>query len=420
MRRAAGRRPSAVWRSTCSSDAQPLQSAPFSEGAGLECESPRMCRRLHSLKRGSHAQTVPFLPRSAPSCRSLRRENAHRARAADPSRCSARSQREARLQPETQRVWIESLRRYGARKAGRQLPRDGIPVARGTAGPGCFARGACRACAGGGACARRSRIWPRTAPTIWSSGTSPPRGRIGAGWPISRTSRRGGASSSSPVSPTPARAGSPVGGRRRRGRPIGPSMLWSRPCMTGRSMGRSSTAAIRARRTSQLRCTDRLHGVGISRSVGNRGKVYDHALAETSDAPTGGPPAGGVRSAGAADRGHVRGHGTRLIESSMNLGRFRGTPDGGTIWSRGRCPSGRWRGTLGAIGRRGGIGWAGRQMRPRREAVSAATDEVAWDTRGMGRRCRRDRGREGVVLQFRCFEVSWRKNNGVARSPLFA
>ncbi len=53
--------------------------------------------------------------------------------------------------------------------------------------------------------------------------------------------------------------------------------------MTGRSMGRSSTAAIRARRTSQLRCTDRLHGVGITRSVGNRGKVYDHALAETSN-----------------------------------------------------------------------------------------------------------------------------------------
>ena len=55
---------------------------------------------------------------------------AHRARAADPSRCSARSQREARLPPEIQRVWAESPRRYGARTAWRQLPRDGIPVAR--------------------------------------------------------------------------------------------------------------------------------------------------------------------------------------------------------------------------------------------------------------------------------------------------
>ena len=36
------------------------------------------------------------------------------------------------MQPETQLAWIESLRRFGSRNARRQLPRDGIPVARGT------------------------------------------------------------------------------------------------------------------------------------------------------------------------------------------------------------------------------------------------------------------------------------------------
>ena len=55
---------------------------------------------------------------------------AHRARVADPTRGSARAQRDAQLRPEIQRVWAATRRRYGARKAWVQLNREGIRVAR--------------------------------------------------------------------------------------------------------------------------------------------------------------------------------------------------------------------------------------------------------------------------------------------------
>ena len=51
-------------------------------------------------------------------------------RAADPSRRSARAQRDAQLRPEIARVWQEHRRIYGATKVWKQHGREGIAVAR--------------------------------------------------------------------------------------------------------------------------------------------------------------------------------------------------------------------------------------------------------------------------------------------------
>ncbi len=53
-----------------------------------------------------------------------------KARAADPARQPARTQRDAALQPEIARVWQAHRRVYGVRKVWKQLQREGHPVAR--------------------------------------------------------------------------------------------------------------------------------------------------------------------------------------------------------------------------------------------------------------------------------------------------
>ncbi len=55
---------------------------------------------------------------------------AHAACAADPSRRSERTKRDASLRPEIERVWRANFEVYGVRKVWRQLNRDGIEVAR--------------------------------------------------------------------------------------------------------------------------------------------------------------------------------------------------------------------------------------------------------------------------------------------------
>lgn len=54
----------------------------------------------------------------------------HKARQADPSRRSARAQRETALRPEIVRVWEATRRRYGGKKVWKELRREGHPVAR--------------------------------------------------------------------------------------------------------------------------------------------------------------------------------------------------------------------------------------------------------------------------------------------------
>lgn len=54
----------------------------------------------------------------------------HLACRADPSKASARDQRDAELRPETQRVWNDNYQVYGVRKAWHQLKLEGFEVAR--------------------------------------------------------------------------------------------------------------------------------------------------------------------------------------------------------------------------------------------------------------------------------------------------
>jgi transposase InsO family protein len=54
----------------------------------------------------------------------------HRARVADPGRCSARAQRDAVLRGDIERVYKQHHEVYGARKVWHQLRREGIAVAR--------------------------------------------------------------------------------------------------------------------------------------------------------------------------------------------------------------------------------------------------------------------------------------------------
>jgi transposase InsO family protein len=54
----------------------------------------------------------------------------HKAREGDPDRLPWRTQRDAALKPEIQRVWDENFCVYGAGKVWRQLKREGFDVAR--------------------------------------------------------------------------------------------------------------------------------------------------------------------------------------------------------------------------------------------------------------------------------------------------
>jgi len=57
---------------------------------------------------------------------------AHKARQANPGRQPPRVQRDAELCTSIQRMWGENFRVHGARKAWRQLRREGVPGARRT------------------------------------------------------------------------------------------------------------------------------------------------------------------------------------------------------------------------------------------------------------------------------------------------
>jgi len=54
----------------------------------------------------------------------------HKARSADPTRRSARAQRDDELRVAIRRVWDAHLQVYGPRKVWKQLRRDGVTVAR--------------------------------------------------------------------------------------------------------------------------------------------------------------------------------------------------------------------------------------------------------------------------------------------------
>jgi putative transposase len=66
-------------------------------------------------------RVLPIAPSTYHACKALE---------VDPSRRSARAQRDEMLKPEIQRVWLQNFQVYGAKKDWKQLNREGIRVAR--------------------------------------------------------------------------------------------------------------------------------------------------------------------------------------------------------------------------------------------------------------------------------------------------
>ena len=77
----------------------------------------------HRVVRGVSAicRLLPIAPSTYYACLAVR---------ADPSKASARHQRDAVLRPKIQKIWDDNWKVYAARKAWRQLCREGEAVAR--------------------------------------------------------------------------------------------------------------------------------------------------------------------------------------------------------------------------------------------------------------------------------------------------
>ena len=131
--------------------------------------------------------------RSARCCRSPRRRTfGTRPSSADPTRRSARAQRDEVLRAIIRRIWTEHHQVYGPRKVWRQMGREGLarralPRAPADARDGPRRRGA-RTGVGHHDTVAAGRP---AADAISSSATSRRRARISSGWRTSRTSRPG-------------------------------------------------------------------------------------------------------------------------------------------------------------------------------------------------------------------------------------
>ena len=106
----------------------------------------------------------------------------HKAKEADPTKRSARAQRDAWLRPEIHRVWMQNFRVYGAKKVWKQLNREDIPVARCTVAR--LMREMGLSGASGAERSRRRRSGTRARLVRWISwsGTSVRTGPTSFGW----------------------------------------------------------------------------------------------------------------------------------------------------------------------------------------------------------------------------------------------
>ena len=193
--------------------------------------------------------------------------HAHVARRADPSKASARAQREATLRPEIRRVWEESFGACGVRKVWRQLGREGVGVARCTVARlmwqmGEGGQGSSGAAAGippegcaGLSAARKpgprspTRLCP-VRPTRWTD-SSGRRGRTPCGCLISPTWPPGKASSTWPSSSTPLPGALSAGGFPAQPTPASSSMPWSRRCTIAGPPGAAGPCIIATVRRSR-------------------------------------------------------------------------------------------------------------------------------------------------------------------------
>ena len=124
--------------------------------------------------------------------------HAHAARRADPGKLPARAHRDAAVKIEIGRVYDENFRVYGVRKVWRQLGREGIAVARCTVARLMRTMGLQGSCGGRRSGPQSAMRRPRVR-SIASIGSSGHRARTPCGCLTLPTSRRGLASSMSPL-----------------------------------------------------------------------------------------------------------------------------------------------------------------------------------------------------------------------------
>ena len=205
---------------------------------------------------------------------------AHKAQQADPSRRSARAQRDAALQPEIVRVWQATRRRYGARKVWRQLHREAIPVAR------CTVERLCRALGVRGIVRGR-----RVTTTIPDGAADRPLDLVQRNFTAHRPNQLWVADLTYVVTwagfvyvafVTDAFSRRIVGWRAARSLRTDLTL----DALEQALYDRDTDAGLihHSDRGSQylaIRYTDRLLELGIEGSVGSRGDAYDNALAET-------------------------------------------------------------------------------------------------------------------------------------------
>ena len=207
----------------------------------------------------------------------------HKARHADPTRRSARDQRDDEWRQEIQRVWDDNQQVYGPRKVWRQLRRDGHRVARCTVGRLMRALGLRGAV--------RGRAWVTT--TQADSGADRPGDRVDRHFVATRPNQlwvsdftyvatwRGFVYVAFVID---------VFARRIVGWRVSPSLrtdfvldaleqaIYDR---RGDGAGDLVHHSDRGTQYVSMRYTERLADAGIALSVGSRGDAYDNALAET-------------------------------------------------------------------------------------------------------------------------------------------
>ena len=206
----------------------------------------------------------------------------HKAQQVNPTRRSARAQRDDALKREITRVWHEHEQVYGAEKVWRQLRREQIPAARCTVERLMKAL-ALRGVVRGGRFVVTTRpndavVMPDLVDRQFTA--TPPEPTLGVGLHLRGDRRRiclhGVRASMS------SRAGSSAGRSRTRCAPTSSSTRSSRRSITrGDEMTGLVHHSDRGVQYVSMRYTERLADAGIAPSVGSRGDAYDNALAES-------------------------------------------------------------------------------------------------------------------------------------------
>lgn len=202
---------------------------------------------------------------------------------ADPTKGSARTQRDAWLRPEIRRVWMQNFQVYGAEKVYKQLNREGIAVARCTVARLMTEMGLNGAVRGGGFCVTTHAVEGADRPLdlVDRDFTAQRPNQL---WVSDLTYVRTGRSFVYVAFVTDVFARRIVGWQISSSLRSDLALDALEQAITERLGGDDGRLVHHSDRGSQylsIRYTERLALAGIEPSVGSRGDSYDNALAET-------------------------------------------------------------------------------------------------------------------------------------------